>query len=103
MEEVTLARSRRLLDYTGGYTSDSVMFSNAETMGEECATTIALPRADWIEFDEPKTLTVTILPGDHLNSEPTPSSYGVAEDLQPIRSVPPLPPGHTRLGGTRLR
>lgn len=47
---------------------DVVGFANGE-VDEDTTKAVSMTRSDWIDFGRPSVITVTIVPGDLLNTE----------------------------------
>jgi hypothetical protein len=67
-------KTQKLLDHTGATATpdghaDLIVYSNAKDMEPGQQTEIALPLQNWLDMDCPSQITVTVEPGDLLNTE----------------------------------
>lgn len=70
MTNATCTKSRSIL-HKSSVTSQLASFGRAEEENPEDNGTVrilVLAREDWEDMGQPETITITIEPGDHLNS-----------------------------------
>lgn len=68
MAAAVLTRTVRVLDYEGDLGQDRVRFSRPPDEPGDLPTIVSLDRDTWEDFDRPEKITITIEPGDLLNT-----------------------------------